>query len=235
MFMDFIGNPLMHNIRPAQCEAFIDDYIHKNRDLSARTINERVKNLKTFFKSAEARGHIRANPASSLMKRREREKIPRLLWHEEFWAVCEVATSSLRTALLFGYYAGLRRNEMHSLAWNDIDITGRTITVRKAKAHKARIVPMHGAIATHLKTLDPKAQPVPHLDHRKAIVAACAKSGIQIFGLHDLRHTFAVNALRSGVDVRTVQLWLGHSTLDMTARYLRYTDDLHHADIEKLK
>lgn len=56
---------------------------------------------------------------------------------------------------------------------------------------------------------------------------AGAAIGIDALCFHDLRHTYAVNALRAGDDVKTVQSNLGHATAAFTLdRYGHYTDDM---------
>lgn len=63
---------------------------------------------------------------------------------------------------------------------------------------------------------------------RKAFEAACRRAGIENFRFHDLRHTFASWFVQQGGDLYRLSRILGHTTLQMTARYghLR-TDDLH--------
>ena len=53
-------------------------------------------------------------------------------------------------------------------------------------------------------------------------------------GLHSLRHSFAVNALRAGIPIRTVQKWLDHESVKTTMRYLAFTDDMVMSDMERL-
>jgi site-specific recombinase XerD len=54
---------------------------------------------------------------------------------------------------------------------------------------------------------------------RRVFVPALRAAGLEGFGWHDLRHTFASRLVMAGVDLRTVQALLGHKTLAMTLRY----------------
>lgn len=65
-------------------------------------------------------------------------------------------------------------------------------------------------------------------DPKKAFGGACRRAGIEDFRFHDLRHSFASWFVQDGEDLYRLSRILGHSTLQMTARYghLR-TDDLH--------
>jgi integrase len=66
---------------------------------------------------------------------------------------------------------------------------------------------------------------------RKAHDAAIARASVQYFRLYDLRHTFATRAAEAGVDVLTLAV-LGHTTVQMTSRYVHPTD-AHKADAAK--
>ena len=73
----------------------------------------------------------------------------------------------------------------------------------------------------------------PNGDHyhqstlREAIKKVGAAIGLEGMTAHDLRHSFAVAALRSGTDVKTVQHMLGHSSAAVTMNiYMHYTDDM---------
>jgi integrase len=67
---------------------------------------------------------------------------------------------------------------------------------------------------------------------RKAHDAAIDRAGIEDFRLYDLRHTFATRAAQAGVDVLTLAALLGHTTVQMTSRYVHPTD-AHKADAAK--
>ena len=60
------------------------------------------------------------------------------------------------------------------------------------------------------------------------------EKGHHLTGLHMFRHTFATNALASGVDMRTVQDWLGHSSITQTQRYTNLLPSQKQEQIRKL-
>ena len=125
--------------------------------------------------------------------------------------------------------------------WDDVNLGQREVHVRykpefsfNPKAYKAREIPIPDSLAATLKVwkgererrcglLFPTKGCRPKndfLDVCKA-VAARAKLDPARFWLHKFRATFATNALRKGVDLRTVQKWLGHSDMESTMRYLK--------------
>lgn len=134
------------------------------------------------------------------------------------------------------YVTGMRVGELVNLQIRDIDFEEETITIKKAKRHKeGRIVPIPDK--TTLQMLrefvkgrdrrEPvfKSQKGGKLSTRQVerIVYRYAKQvGIDEDKRHPhvLRHTHAVMAIRSGIDLRTLQLNLGHSSINTTAIYL---------------
>ena len=103
------------------------------------------------------------------------------------------------------------------------------------KAYKGREVPIPDRLVKSLKKLKAKADPaacpllfpttgcrpkLDFLDTCKAI-ADRARLNPNNFWLHKFRSTFATWALWNGVDLRTVQHWMGHTDLESTLRYLK--------------
>ena len=133
---------------------------------------------------------------------------------------------SLYLICLFGIHAGLRRGEIFGLQYGDIDPFKNRITVQRSyngptKNGKTRVVPLSERLAKALELKDyltkPSAEAIfqifdPNHDLRKV----CKFVKIREITIHDLRHTFATLALESGVSPRTVQSWLGHSSLTTT-------------------
>jgi len=102
------------------------------------------------------------------------------------------------------------------------------------KAYKEREIPIPANLVTSLKAWKTKADKacglvfptagcnpkLNFLDDLKA-VAKRAKLDPDNFWLHKFRATFATRCLWAGVDLRTVQKWLGHSDMESTMRYLK--------------
>lgn len=72
-------------------------------------------------------------------------------------------------------------------------------------------------------------------DFRGSIKNALVKAGIKKnLRFHDLRHTFAANYMMSGESITTLNKILGHSTLQMTMRYIHFSQDFIEGEIDKL-
>lgn len=139
---------------------------------------------------------------------------------------------------------GLRISEALGLTWQDVRFAERTLRVRgqgveTTKGHR-RVVPMGQALARtlakHRETLLAGAHdPVfPRPFSAQAAVRLLARVAKRLRWphtvVHDLRRTFAVHALASGIPLARVQRWLGHRTPAMTLRYAQHAPEPHADD-----
>lgn len=119
---------------------------------------------------------------------------------------------------------GLRRGELTSLLWSDVNLDQRNLTVRAAaaKGGKRRDVPLndeaHGVL-TRWRKQSTSPRVFELADPKKAFGAVVAAAKIADFTFHDLRHSFASKLVMAGVDLNTVRELLGHADLKMTLRY----------------
>jgi len=126
------------------------------------------------------------------------------------------------------YGAGLRANEVISLKIGDVDSTRMVIRVEQGKGRKDRYVMLSGHLLGLLRAywkaarpqgwLFPGRDPVQPLTTRqlnRACHAAAQVAGIdKRVSLHTLRHSFATHLLEQKVDIRVIQVLLGHKKLD---------------------
>lgn len=140
-----------------------------------------------------------------------------------------------QTILQTMYGAGLRLAEAVSLKPEDIDSERMVIRVREGKGRKDRYVPMSPTLLETLRAYyracRPKGQWLfpnrtgKYPIHMTAVQRACRQAAL-VSGLrkrvttHTLRHSFATSLLEAGVDLRTIQVFLGHTSLNTTAVYL---------------
>jgi site-specific recombinase XerD len=160
------------------------------------------------------------------------------LKQEELKALLE-APRRMRDRLIIKllYETGMRVGELTALTIGDVDLEAGEITIQEAKRHEeGRKVPLvnswtksmlHDYIGTRKIRRDPlfvsnKRGPLS----RRQVERLIGNYG-QMVGLdkdkrhpHVLRHTHAVYALKSGIDLRTLQQNLGHSSIEVTAIYL---------------
>jgi len=131
---------------------------------------------------------------------------------------------SLTPAVLVSLNTGLRRGELTSLNWTDIDLAGKRLTVRAgyAKSGKARHIPLNREALDALKRWhrqNPGLKVFPISDAKRAWSALLAEAKIAHFQWQDLRHDFAARLVIAGVDLDTVRELLGHSGIKAIWRY----------------
>jgi len=124
--------------------------------------------------------------------------------------------------LLYKFYifSGCRKNEALNLKWSDINFEKGVIRIRGTKTKKSdRYIPLFDNIKKILFKIDKTSPYVfPYTESCLCSNFARLRKKYSIrFRIHDLRHTFASNCFASGVSMKTVQKWLGHSTYTLTA------------------
>jgi integrase/recombinase XerD len=164
------------------------------------------------------------------------KKLPVILSPEEVLEFLSwVPEGKHRTILTTCYAAGLRITEAVSLQAHHIDSQRMMIRVEQGKGQKDRYVMLSRKLLDILRQwwrvarpqiwLFPGDRPEQHIG-RNAVELVC-KQTRRLYRIakpitpHSMRHAFAVHLLERGVDVRTIQLLLGHRSLATTARYLR--------------
>ena len=232
-FTDFLGR------RPDQADG--EDLrryqLHmRSSGASATSMNAAVSALRFFL--GVTLGRSDANVDMTTV--REPAKLPVVLSPDEVARLLEAAPGlKYRAALSLAYGAGLRASEVVSLKVSDIDSKRIVIRVEQGKGQKDRYAMLSAPLLDLLRTwwvaarqrgvmlpggwLFPGQNPVNPLSTRqlrRAFDGARAAAGIdKRVSLHTLRHCFATHLLEQKVDIRVIQVLLGHKKLDTTARY----------------
>ncbi|MDR7099170.1 integrase [Lysobacter niabensis] len=146
----------------------------------------------------------------------------------------------LTPVVLLAMNTGLRRGELLSLQWSDVDLEAKVITIQavNAKNGRQRHLPLNNEALSVMtrwshQSGGPGAVFEPN-DVKKGWNALLDEAGIQAFRFHDLRHDFASKLVRKGVDLNTVRELLGHADIKMTLRYAHLAPDGLAAAVAKL-
>src|SRR5271157_2322059 len=199
------------------------------------TINCSVSALRFFFTVTLDRPDL----SRRLVLARYPRKLPAVLSVEEVGRLLEAALGIKYQAILgTAYGAGLRVSEVASLKVDDIDNTRMLIRVEQGKDRNAMLSPQllallrlwwkegkrcgvmlpHGWLFPGRSATDP----ISTRQINRAIHEAAEAAGIRKrVSPHTLRHSFATHLLEQDVDIRVIQVLLGHSKLDTTALYAR--------------
>ena len=179
-----------------------------------------------------------------LVRSPRRKKLPVVLSRNEVRQVLAcVRLCHYRVCLTTIYACGLRVREAVQLEVGDIDSDRELVHIRQGKGSKDRYVPLPRAVlpllrqewARHrharylfpsrFRCLPPQARrPMGPSGVQKAFKAALQTSGIgKAATPHTLRHSWATHLLEAGVNLRLIQVWLGHKSLKTTAIYTHLT------------
>lgn len=147
-----------------------------------------------------------------------------------------------RAMLLMLLDTGLRKQELLDLCIGDIDTRTGEVFVRRGKGRKPRTVVFGAstkkAVRSYLRHLADTSASAPlwvargggklsYQGAREALRRRAVRAGMEEIGFHRFRYAFAVNYLRNGGDLATLQRLLGHKSLKVMERYLKLvTDDL---------
>lgn len=211
--------------------------------ISPASLNSAISGLKFFFTVTLDREEVMAKMQPVHLP----SKLPVILSREEVRRLI-AATRNLKhqTALALAYGTGLRVNEVVSLKIGDIDSQRMILRVEQGKGQKDRYAMLSPILLERLrvwwrvaraqgKMLDggwlfPGLNPVEPLSTRqlnRAIHFAAADAGIEKrVSMHSLRHAFATHLLEQKVDIRLIQVLLGHKKLETTALYAQVATDI---------
>ncbi|HEU4377292.1 MAG TPA: tyrosine-type recombinase/integrase [Hyphomicrobiaceae bacterium] len=196
------------------------------------TLNQAVSTLRFFFRVTLKRHDILEHTHFV----REPRKLPVVLSPEEVARLLDAAPGlKYKAALSVAYGAGLRASEVVSLKISDIDSERMVIRVEQGKGRKDRYVMLSPHLLQLLRAwwkaarpqgwLFPgrdRVQPMTTRQLNRACHAAAQMAEIdKNVSLHTLRHSFATHLLEQNIDVRVIQVLLGHAKLDTTALYTR--------------
>lgn len=155
--------------------------------------------------------------------------------HDVDYALNEELSWRNRAIILLLLDTGIRSSELCELTIGDTDLRNRRIKVF-GKGAKERILPVSRSTSKAIwrylaDRTDDKAPGRPlfikatgvafqHRDLYKLIRRIATRAGLREAGIHRFRHTYAINYLRNGGNPFALQMSLGHTTMDMTKRYL---------------
>ena len=209
-------------------------YLMNERHLQWNTVNTIVSGLTFFYTQTRRRPDI----AVAMPCRRTARRLPEILSAAELEALFAAADSQQhRTLLMTTYAGGFRVSEVVRLRPADIDSQRLMIRIVHGKRARDRYTLLSPRLLEELRSywrtyrprtwLFPARRPDRPFNDDKARVVfnqAKAQAGIRKGGsIHVLRHCFATHLLEAGVDLRTIQILMGHSSITSTAWYLHLT------------
>jgi integrase len=220
-------------------------FLRDEKDQAPRSCWNKFANVMSFLKAHGIRGLVGKNDWP-----RFTEEEPEIYEKEELEELFAACDSAERLWYEFFLMTGMREQEVMYTYWSDINLAASTVRVSHKsdrgwtpKAYKEREIPIPSKLVKSLKVWKAKSDKTcslvfptagckPKLDFLDGLkaVAGRAKLDKDDFWLHKFRATFATWSLWAGVDLRTVQQWLGHSDMESTMRYLKPSRSQHVRD-----
>jgi integrase len=211
-------------------------FLRDQKEQAPRSVYNKFENVMTFLKANGVRGLVGKNDWP-----RYTEEEPEVYEPEELEKLFAACNTVERLWYEFFLMTGMREQEVMYGYWSDINFAHATVRVSHKpdrgwtpKAYKEREIPIPAKLVKKLKAWKSKADKTcglvfptagckPKLDFLDFLkdIANRAKLEKDNFWLHKFRATFATRCLWAGVDLRTVQQWLGHSDMESTMRYLK--------------
>jgi integrase/recombinase XerD len=204
------------------------------------TIRRDLTAISQVLEFAEAQGWREGNPTLSKRRTLKERRDPIVMPSPaDIAAIIDAAPHRFGALIKAALLTGCRQNELVKAKWRDFDKIRETLTLI-GKGNKRRTIQLSGEAVTHFQT-QPRTIGIDLIFHKEGGIpfkdAATdfvhlrtrtlrreAKTGheIQRFRFHDLRHAFAVNSLRAGMSIYTLQKHLGHTSVGTTEIYLEH-------------
>jgi site-specific recombinase XerD len=234
------------------------------RPISERTINIELSCLKQIFRLAKEWGFNLKNPAEGTRKFSEPKRQPRFLTEEEILRLLSHSSPWLRMFVYFALGTGMRTGEILNLRFEDIDFQRNVVMVRSnpkkgylVKNKRDREIPLTDFLHSKAlwfseywidyRTMEPrKRAPEQRVYYfcndngdrittiRQSFTRTVRKAAIADVTPHTLRHTFASHLIMNGVDIRTVQEYLGHTKISTTEIYTHLSNQHKQDSMKRL-
>jgi len=216
--------------------------------MKPRSVNRELITLRSMFSRMVAWEYLQTHPMKGIKPLKAQERVPTFLMLDQLDRLFDACESQhLYTFVVLAAYTGLRKGEILSLKWDDVDHKRKEIAVQKTKTRKARSIPMNDLIAETLEN-----HPIRIVDGKKCSLVltrpdgksyrhmttefekALEKAELPRIRIHDLRHSFASNLVIAGMPLNVVQELMGHNDIKTTMIYAHLAPNARRAAVDAL-
>ncbi len=204
----------------------------RKKQVQPATVNRDIAAISKLFSYALECGEVDTHPLVRFPKLKEPKKVFRPLTVQQFRDLVEAMDNPYLQAMVAVIgETGIRKGEALSLTWKRVDLVRRLLWVEFTKDDEPREIPLSKYATGYLVGLVRYLNtPYVFVNIRtgtrwvnpdKPLRRAAERVGLKV-GFHDLRRFRCSHWLMQGVDVRTVQKLMGHSSISTTMRYAGY-------------
>lgn len=246
-FKKILDKPILELNDKKFITRFLTDYQNTNNSSNA-TYNRMLSTLKGMFSRAHEFGYITTNNVRDVKLLKVSSSKIRYLDDSEtkrfFDSLDELKSVSAQNIIKIAYYTGMRKGEVLSLSFDDIDYQTNQITLKSSntKSNKTRSIPIHKEIMPILE----------RKNNQSGFIFISEKTGtkydnidrswkqlmklseIENFRFHDLRHNFCSMLVMKGVPIYTVSQLAGHADVKTTQIYAHLSPDVKKSAIDIL-
>ncbi|PCJ94021.1 MAG: recombinase [Flavobacteriaceae bacterium] len=227
MFINHYREKELNTINESDIRAFLQTLIR--RDVSNSYLNQAINAIKFYYEVVLGM----PNRFYEIERPRKEYKLPKVISKEEILSLIEHTNNMKhRCVIELLYGSGLRRSELLNLKIEDVDSKRMLVMVEGAKGNKDRYTLLSKNALEDLRLYFKEWKPQQYLFEGqkgekysgesilKLVQRAAKKAGIsKTVTPHMLRHSFATHLLESGVDLRQIQVLLGHGSSKTTEIY----------------
>ncbi len=229
---------------PQQAKAItkrtVSEFIETRSEVvQAGTVAKEMSVLKHCLRLAVEWELLQTNPAAGARLPKLPAGRTKYLTPGELKAALGAAPEWMRAPMAFAACTGVRRGELLSLRWMDVDVPNRRLYLRETKNGTLRVLPLSVSALTILRCLPfggAEGNVFAGVDPRLSVYTTRVfkRIGIPDASFHTLRHTAASWMVQQGVDLYGVGQILGHKTPRMTQRYAHLSPDYMAGALGKL-
>jgi site-specific recombinase XerD len=223
----------------------------KNEQYTAKSISRKVNSIKSLYRFLKSQGLIINNPAQQVTHPKYEVSPPRVLSKMEYRALRDASRDDVRLSAIIELLlqTGIRIGELANLTLEDIDADKKQLVVKPYESHEGRGIPLTDAA---IKALEAYLKVRPKTKEKNVFVTKTGNrflvrnirtaidryyklAGITNAKVNDLRHTFVVQQLTSGVPLTYLSKIVGHKRISTTEKYLKMIENQTEKDSVKIE
>lgn len=236
---EYFGDMKLSEINTGQIKNYQSKRISDG--VKPATVNRELSCLKNLFNEAKRSNKFFGdNPVSSIKYLDENNEKTRVLSLDEENLLINHCPDHIRPIVRTAIYTGMRKMELLSLKWSNVDLDNQLITVEatNSKSKKIKYIPLSDELSLELKKqklitgfqdyvfLTPSGGNYKGSDCMNSFVRACKNANLNDVTFHTLRHTFGSRGVETTGNIVAVGKILGHADLKTTMRYVHIDKSL---------